>query len=688
MTIGLSAFASPVSAESENLVLGRPYTVSSDLPNEKSYAEMDVDDGKMLTDGKKGSCSWSDPKWAKYYRAGGRIVTFDLGALCEVERICTEFISDNPAGCYIPEQIDVYVSADGEHFSKANVKSGNVAPFGSSVQNKCTIVPYDMPVEAICGRYVALHFDVNVNTFIDEVEIYGKRETSLTPPTEYTDILPKSKGAYLSRDALDGDHDIILFHAGYYPDDMSLVNNDEKTFLPFLAYLDENGNIVDTMFDSVMFLIMQGKCYSDGSLTISGGETVLGDWMMLLDAYFSDTYNLRALNNTAHTIADALGKEDYTIPVYLTCPYPKTGKLVFGDYNGDGKDETISTYEDALAVTKWFVDECIRRFEENGYDKLKLKGFFCNSEGLGNTRFPYERQYAKDCCTLMHDRGLKYVMIPYYQGKGCEDPEAYGFDAVLMQPNLSFYESLQDDPAGMMEDFDAAAKQFGLGIEMEVNSSLIWDIDKHAPFYLQYLQSASQSGLMTDTIHAYYNGAGMAVFGRAAYSKEPKMRLLYDLTYKFIKGTLSLPDQIVLQGFPETLTVDAGGKVSGDIELSGDWQVELKIAKQALHGVVILSDDGKRFTFKADRKYSGEDSFDYELTVYGKPVASGTVAVNILSDEPAETSSETPSAPVSDDASEASGANRDTPWGLFAAIGGAVLLAAGTALAVIRKKKK
>ena len=685
MTVGIVPFAVPASAESENLALGRPYTVESNQPNSRSYGELDADDGKILTDGVKASASWSDKRWAKYYRAGGRVVTVNLGALCEIEKISTEFISDNAAGCYVPERIDIFVSADGKHFSSVSVKGGNTAPFGPDEKRGCLIVPYEMPVEPVCGRYVALRFDVAVNTFIDEICIYGKRETKLTPPTDYVDILPPAKGAYLSRDALDGDRDIILFHAGYYPDDPSLVHNDEATFLPFLAYLDEKGKIVDTLFDSVMFLIMQGKCYSDGSLTIDGGETVLGDWQMLLDAYFSDTINLRALNNTAHTISDSLGDPDYKIPVYLTIPYPKTGKLVFGDYNGDGKDESIRTYEDCLAVTEWFMDECVRRFEAGGYDKLIFRGFFNNSEGLTNSRYPYERQLAKDSVAMMHKRGLKCVMIPYYQGQGIENAEEYGFDAVLMQPNLSFNATLQDDPAGMMQDFDESAKRFGLGIEMEVNSSLIWDINKLAPFYLQYLRSASACGLMTDTIHAYYNGAGMAVFGRAAYSKDPAMRWLYDLTYKFIKGTLSLPDDIILESFPDTLSVGNGSKVSGEISLSGDWRVDLKITKQPLHGIVQLSADGKKYTFKADRKYSGEDSFDYEFTVFGVPVASGTVNVVIGSEESVSDISEFSESP--DYSLSEPGEHKKTPWGLFAGIG-AALLACAAAAVVIRKRKK
>ena len=628
-----------VGAEESNLALGKKYKVKSDFANEKSYKSEDKDDGSALTDGVFASNSWSDPKWSKFYRAGGRTVTIDLENICEIERVSTNFISDNAAGCFMPEKIDIYVSADGENFSRCEIKSGNTAPYGPYDKRGCAIINYDMPIKNVAARYVALHFDVSVNTFIDEIEIFGKTETTLTPPTDYADILPAPKGEFLSRDALGGDKDIILFHTGYYPSDETLVNNVESTFLPFIAYI-ENGKIKDTMFDSVMFLIIQGICPSGGGLGVSGTPTVKSDWDMVLDQYFSEEYNLKALNDAVNTMNQALGT-DKKISVYLTCPYPKISDISFGDYDGDGKDNKIETYDDCLKVSEWFVGECIRRFDENKYENLVFKGFFCNNEGLGNERYCYEKQYAKDMSALLKNKGLAHVMIPFYQARGIEDWEDTGFAAALMQPNVAFNAPLQKDPQGAFEDFTETAKALGLGIEMEANSSLVWEPEKCAANYAEYLKGALAGGLMTDTLHAYYNGAGAAVFGRGAYSKDENLRWIYDCTYKFIKGTLDLPQDVLAEGFTPSLEVEHEGRAQGITGVLGDWKVDFVVTRQPSHGFVVKGINGQSFTYTADRQFEGEDSFDYKLVVFGETVAERTVEITVKGENaPQEVSDE------------------------------------------------
>lgn len=667
----------------ENLALGKPYTIEADIPNGRSYAEFDDDDGVRLTDGKKGAAKWSDPAYSKFYRSVGRTVRIDLGENCEIDRVTARFITDHDAGVFRPDLLTVFVSADGKNYSQADILSGSEAPFSTSEIRPCGIVTYDMPVKPVCGRYVAVHFDVTVNTFSDEIEVFGKKGTSLTPPTEYTDIIPPAKGQYADRESLGGDHDIILFHAGYYPQDETLANNTKETFLPFIAHLDRNGKIDDTMFDSVMFLILQGKCPSDGGLNISGGPTILSDWLYLLDQYFSDTYNLRALNEAAKEVKEALGKEDYKVPVYLTCPYPKISDLEFGDYNKDSKSEKISTYDDCLSVSEWFVDECITRFAENGYENLVFKGFFFNSEGITGQNFPYEMQYAKDFCGMLHERNLLCVMIPYFSGKGIECHEDIGFDTVLMQPNVSFDKGLQDDPAGAMADFNEIAQQLGLGIEMEVDSKIIWEYEPCASYYTEYLRSASNCGLMKDTLHAYYNGAGLGVFGRGATSEYKNLRWLYDMTYKFIKGTLALPDDPFTGECTSEICVKPKQTADGFTGCVGDWQNKITITKRPEHGYVTFSEDGKTFSYLA-KDNIGEDSFTYEIKANGATV-SRTVKCSITDGTVSSDAESVPAESVNEPGKE------DKKGGFpiwIAAVGAAVAAAAAGIVLFFRKKKK
>ena len=180
---------------------------------------------------------------------------------------------------------------------------------------------------------------------------------------------------------LGGDRDIVCFHAGYSPDNEALVNNTVDFFMPYVGYKSANGKITDTMFDSVMFLTLQGNCPSGGKLTIDGGTTVISDWNMLLDSYFSDEYNLTALDKATSAVKSTLGlPDDHTTSVYLTIPFPKISTDVFGDYTGDGIDDKIESVDDCIEVIKWFMDEVNIRWTQKGYKNLTLKGYFYYSE--------------------------------------------------------------------------------------------------------------------------------------------------------------------------------------------------------------------------------------------------------------------------------------------------------------------
>ncbi|MBO4277844.1 MAG: DUF4855 domain-containing protein [Clostridia bacterium] len=685
--------ALPPFAEGEtNLARGKSVSVQSDAANGRSYGELDRFEPQKLTDGAYGRADFGDTAWNKFYRAVGRTLTVDLGENCRIDRVCARFLHNCQAGVTSPRKIKVYVSQNGVDFAEAKVLSGGEPPFAANYGTKTEIALYDLTVEPAAARYVALHFDVVVNTFIDEIEIYGGRTGVPEPLTEFTDIV-KDENAFFPREGLGGDHDIVLFHAGYYPQDEKLVNNTEEQFLAYIGYRDAKGKIADTMFDSVMFLTLQGNSPSGGNLTISGEKTVMSDWVTLLDSYFSAEYNLGALDRAAAKLKQTLSLgSEHKISVYLTCPYPKTGTPVFGDIDGDGAEEGINGYSDCLAVTAWFIDSCLARWEEAGYENLAFKGFFCNSEGLTGSRYEYEERYASDAAALMHERGLLCVMIPYLHGEGIDRYKELGLDAALMQPNLSFNDTLKDDPEGVMLDFAQTAKRFGLGIEMEIADGARWEPETLGKYYEQYLVSGAQSGLMTGTVHAYYNGAGPGVFYDCAVSAKPELRRYYDLTYKFIKGTLEYPENYGVHDTQTEYKAAERERITGDTGVSGDWGFTYKISENPQHGYVVFDAADNSFSYTPDRKFAGADSFGYTVVCGGEEVLARRITVEVAGGEaPAEESS----APeqVSQPENGITGADRSGTRIAVYAVCGALALAAGAvcvyfALRALKKRKK
>ncbi len=670
-------------AQSENLALGKSVTIETHIANDRSYNEVErTDSPEVLTDGIYRAADYGDTGWMKFYRATGRTLTVDLEQICTVERVFTRFMQNSVAGIVAPKRISVYTSCDRTNFVKAEIISGGESPFAPSFGSENHIAEYDIRLTPIRARYVAISFDVTVNSFVDELEIYGNIGSTLDERTDYCSILPEPKQEYLSRDALDGDTDIVCFHAGYSPEDEKLVNNTKDAFLPYVAYLDQKGRIADTMFDSIMFLTLQGKCPSGGNLTISGGATVIGDWEALLDNYFAEEYNLNALDAATAEMKTALSLDkNYKVSVYLTVPYPKISDIEFGDYNGDGITDKIDSYAACLAVTEWFMDEVDARFEQESFQNIELKGYFCNSEGLTRQHYDYEFDFARDAAKLMRDRGLKCVMIPYYQAAGIDSNDELMLDAMLMQPNLSFNDTLKDDPEGTMLDFAETAKQFGLGIQMEIADGVRWEPDELGRYYMEYLVAASRNGLMTDTVHAYYNGAGPGVFYDCAKSSKPNMRIYYDLTYKFIKGELDLPQEILSQPKTDSFICDASENLIGDTCVLGDWFCSYRVISDPKHGYVNIPDGGKTFRYRADRNYTGEDGFEYEILYEGEVIATRKVNLTVVStEESLESQPQTAESSANTDEN-----NANTLITVIAIIGGALLISAAVFVIIKRK---
>ena len=671
LPVALPAFA----AEGRtNIALGKPYTVESDAPNEHSLGTTEQGGKEQLTDGVYGTSEYYSGLWAHFVNAYGRTVTIDLGETMSVDGVAMEFLQNREEGVYCPRTLTVSLSENGTDFETvATIEK----PVSNTLDGRVR-VPYTADFASARARYVRVHFDVQVNTFLDEIEVYGGALTddarALSP------VPPEEEELYFDNGADIGVRDIMCFHNGYYPQDETLVNNTKDVFRSYIGYVDSEGNYVDTMFDAIMFLILQGFCPSGGKLTKDGGPTVLSDWEYLLDNTFGEGINLDALNEaTAELKADLDLPDTHKTAVYLTVPYPKISDLDFGDWDGDGVVEKISTLDDCVDVYCWFVDECIRRFAENNYEHLDFKGFFWCSESIIEDQNDYEVEMAYRCVEQIQSRGLQCVFIPYFQSAGSWMAEDIGFDATILQPNLSFNAWAQKDPASFMEDFVDTAAKYHFGIQMEMKENLATNMDPYADYFLQYLVSASRSGMMTDAVHAYYQGAGYGSVHQCAVSSDARVRWFYDALYKFIKGTLSLPEEVEVQYEPE-ITVAQGDLYSGEITISGDWMNDFEVSEQAPNGTVSCFPERNEFRYRPDRNYVGEDSFAITVNKPDGTTEELTFRVNVTGEAGGASQPEPSDGAVSGgDAPQEKGTN----WALIGGLAaGAVVLVGGIAAGV------
>ncbi len=528
-----------------NILLGKTPVITAFAPTEHSFAANEKGGKEMLTDGKTGDpADWYGGEWAHFYRGVGRRVAFDLGGEYAVTGFDAGFIQGREAGIYCPEETRLLLSEDGEnYFLAARVK----APYPASFP-KVTRAPYEARFEVpLRARFAAVEFEAEVNSFCDEIRLFAAESAEGASPC---DILEPYAGirdanAYAPRDSLGGVYDMPLMYFGYWPENERVAKPRREDLLPYVAYLGRGGEILDTMFDSMLFTILQGRCPSGGCLSPHGGPGKLSDWEYITDVLFEDGVCLHALDEAVAEAKKAISlPEDYRFTVYLNAPTPKVSFEPFGDINGDGIEEKLLDDGDCVRAYGAYIDSVTRRFAASGLRNIKIGGWFWTNEHLSRALRDSEPDFAAACVKAVHDRGYKCLMIPYFCAGGVEKAQKTGFDCVTMQPNLSFNETLQRDPAGALCDFTAFCKKFGFGAELEIHHAAADESDreraeKYRGLFVEYLKAFVKNGMMTGTVHTYYQAAGPGVFAACARSKNEDLRGIYDMLHEFIKGTLS-----------------------------------------------------------------------------------------------------------------------------------------------------
>ena len=529
--------------EYKNLAFGKRVEIKNIVPIVNSYSSVEQGRKDVLTDGINGNpFSCYGGEWAHFYRGVGRELILDLEGEYAVQGFEIGFIHDKNAGIYCPEKVDFSVSTDGiDYYRISSVDS----PYPASFEIQARAV-YNRFLEApVCARFIKASFGVEVNVFCDELRVLGNDIDGYTAFPSGIVEKPVEKNRFADRNSLGGVHDIPLVYFGYSPEDESIARVKKEELIPYVAYVDENGKMLDTMFDSMLFLMIQGKCPSGGCLSYNGEPSVLSDWEYIIDELFAEGCNLKALDEAVYDVKKELGlPKDYKHKVYLTSPVPKISLDPFGDMNGDGIEEKLLCTEDCIEAYAWFVDAVARRFEAECLQNVIIDGWFWNNESLSRSARDDEPYFAKRCVDELHKRGYKCIFIPYFQAGGCEKAEEIGFDCTTMQAGLSFQEVLQNNPKGLFADFESMCKKYGFGIELEIHHGIkdAQTKQKYGELFLEYMRACVKNGMMTETVHTYYQAAGPGVFYTCACSNDSYLRSIYDKLYKFIKGTLTLDE--------------------------------------------------------------------------------------------------------------------------------------------------
>ncbi len=578
----------------QNLILGKPQEITPDnyLAYQNTSKGNSPESLGLLTDGKVTTDDYCyNGQWFHFTAGGGRSVFYDFGHISAVSSFSVRFLDYGDWAIEIPETLKLVLSENGEdwYLAASIIPKSN----GSDFLNVTGTLD-----KAYRARYAMIYMDVGSHVFLDEITVNGKKNVSSASKLDSLSKYKVNKGEYSdhgyaapSKDLLGGAEDIcLIYHNGS-------VKMNEEFFKPYVGYVDQSGKIVDTLFDGYLFLPTTGTLPSGGR---PYGTNTASDWNGLFDALFTSGINFDALNKTAETTKKSLGLDELKLKVYVAIPHMDDTLYNFGDIDLDGDNESLTTLEGRIYVAQTYAERVIKKFNANGYKNLELCGFYWFHETISGN----DVETSKAVNEMFDKLGYQLFWIPYFNASGFSNWEELGFDVACYQPNYAF--SAEVD-VSRLEHATIAAKAYGMCIELEIDNAALYD-DRFFEKYMNYLSKGIDYGYMDGAIHMYYQSTN--IFGDASRSTDSKVRLIYDYTYQFIKGTLDpIPEK------PKNMRVecDTNRVFSGTLANDSEQVTQFRLASSASHGVVTVTKDGK-FVYYPNKDFKGTDTFTYQIS--------------------------------------------------------------------------
>ena len=555
---------------------------------------------KLLTNGRFGGESYGDAEYFHVTRAVGRSFVYDLGKISAVTRASVGLYVYETAGISVPDKINVYVSQNGSEWQTVASLRNDQYPYFSTKRGDI-VLDFNGAYKA---RFVKIELVVSSHVWLDEIQVFGTKKI----PAGALDVVPDSDAAISGRynDPADiGGSENILLAYTFIPNSPSSGHVTKDEYLPYVGYVDKDGAVTDTFFDSYLFLPCVRQL-SSGAYLYSSSDvpSVMTDWIDYQNDVFWEDCNVNALEQAAEEVKTALGRDTEQLKVFFTILNPNKKATSFGDVDGDGKKENMTRIEDRKKVVKWWIDSYIERFNAGNYKNLKLNGFYWYDESVGtnDTLIQETLAYAAE---YVHSLGYYLIWIPYHQASGFSEWKKYGFDAANMQPNYMFH---ANNTVQVVYTNAELCSQYGMGVEIEMDGTALKD-PEYRKRYIEYLSIGAEKGYM-NAVKMYYQDGCPGLLLKCAKSTDPANRMLYDLTYKYAKRKLTFGIGEIT-GNEVTMQKDTyydGVLYSGDTACA-----QLTVTCSPLYGKVAVSSSGT-FRYTPIEGFTGEDSFEVEAS--------------------------------------------------------------------------
>lgn len=415
----------------------------------------------------------------------------------------------------------------------------------------------------------------------------------------------------------------------------------KEAIMPYVAYVDEEGKPSDWFFDSFLFI----EFATDAGASLysyreAKTQPAIADWQWLADCWFREDTGLIGLERAVAEAGRVLGQNDHMVNVAITLPMPLREIESFGPLPGEERTLHFGDEQDRQRALAWYIGSVLQRWEEAGYEHLRLVGFYWLAESIPGQ----DHAIVESTATHVHGKGYRLYWIPYFGATGVLAWRARGIDAAMLQPNHFFAEQANER---RLLDAARRARAAGCGIEIEFDARALSSEDHQHRFWA-YLDAGVKYGWMNRAILGYYEGGGAI----KKFAETPGLgRELYDAVFRFAKGTYEVsgkvrlpPDNLIRHGNTGNIALASKGAniigcvrredqpelapekiIDGDMAFyggmsgfryfawPGSFTIELAEASTVARAQTMLWDlDGRHFRYRIETSLDGEH---WELAV-------------------------------------------------------------------------
>ena len=483
-------------AYGQDLALGKPYTINTQYPDSFFMnTQNNFPNNGQLTNGQYGSLGFNDGAWVGFYRQYNRTITINLGSQQNLQAISLDFLQDTPDGITFPGHVTYQVSQDGSSWTTVGTVADSVGTWSTAAP---VTQAYELSGLNINAKYVQATFNVPIWGFVDQFNVFGGPTPSTTGTTPVGQVTPAIIApGYLQAGSTQagGIRNLLL---AYADGNGSLGQWSESDFMPMLQAPAAHLSGTNRLFDGVLFL-----SYSPFSTA--------SQWSGFVQNLFTPGTQLSALDQAAAVTGSTPEKVVITIPGLDNNP-SNFGSITPGGPNLDMNPVDVgqlTAYRNKLQAIQWYINQVMAAWKQAGFQHLKLVGFYWSPETLNST-LEYKHAIVQQTAQMVHAQNLLFYWIPFYGAYGITEWKKLGFDAVMVQPNVSFTWAI--DPHSRFTDIATLAQDEGLGVEMELYWGALYTTNMNVAQISQdkwddYFTAGNVFGYQHNALLSYYDSS-------------------------------------------------------------------------------------------------------------------------------------------------------------------------------------